>query len=560
MKSNILYILILAIIVSCANPLPPPGGPKDMVLPAIIETVPETGTLNFQSKKITLTFNKYMNKSEVIENVFISPETPFTYSWSGKTLRIELKGDLKESATYTLSLGTDYSDYYARNKPAEAFSLVFSTGDAIDSGQIQGKLFAEKTDGAYIFCYYLSDMDKDTLNFSSTKPDYFTQVGSNGYFKIQALKDGEYRLFAIRDLHSNRLYDALTDDFGAYIEDVKLVSDSIPFLNLKLGTPLDSLKVQLYGLDQVSNRIVEASFSKDLDTFSISSKSFILSDSSEQNFIKISSAFLNSKQSVLIVTEAPLQKGKKYKLTCLRDSNSIKDEFGNSISNEKYFSYFVSNGLELEIEPKLIKLPFADSSFNVPYEQEFNFIFNMGIKEKDIAKRIKLIRLSDSLDYDFDFSFPAENIIRISPKQLFMNFENYVLSFFADSLLFCNDKKFADTSINLRFQTIDKRTWGAISGRVDFNLDCTADLYLVLESKKDKSKYIQKLDENLEWEFTQIPTGEYQVEVFCDKNGNSKYDYGKASPFSFSEPFYISPELLIVKARWRVENIILQKK
>jgi len=561
MKLNNLYILFIIIfIVSCANPLPPPGGPRDLTQPEIIGTYPQNSTLNFHSKNLTLTFNKYMNKSEVIENVFISPEVPLDFDWSGKELTIEFKEALKENTTYTLSLGTNYSDYYAKNKPTEGFSLIFSTGSAIDSGQIKGKLFGEKTDGAYIFCYNLTGINKDTLNIYTTKPHYFTQVGSNGNFKIQALKDGEYRVFAIRDAYSNRLYDALADDFGAYTEDIMLTNDSIPYINIKLGSIVDTLKPLLYSVEAVSNRVLEANFSKELDTFSISANSFILSDSVETVFPKINTAFLNTKQSVYLVVDKSLQNGIKYKLSCKHKENAIKDNLGNPVSEEKSFGYFISNDLKDEIVPKLIKSPFTDSSSNIPFEQYFDFIFNMGIKENDISGRIKLLRLSDSLEYETKVSFPAENIIRVVPKQLLMNFENYRLSINLNSLLFQNDRKYADTTLSVRFQTIDKRTWGGVSGKLAFDLGCTGDLYLVLKSHKYKNTYIQKIDINKEWELTEIPPGEYEVEVFCDKNGNSKYDFGTAHPFSFSEPFYNFPDFLIIKARWKVDNIILEKK
>ncbi len=110
----------------------------------------------------------------------------------------------------------------------------------------------------------------------------------------------------------------------------------------------------------------------------------------------------------------------------------------------------------------------------------------MGIKDKDISDRIKILRLRDSLEYDFDLSFPADNFIRIIPKHLLMNNEQYRISISADSLLFQNDRKFADSSVSLRFQAIDKRTWGGISGKLAFNLECNDDLILILKSRKDR--------------------------------------------------------------------------
>src|SRR3989339_777879 len=104
------FLILILIIAGCANPIPPSGGLPDKTPPEIIEYEPANGTLNFSGNSITLNFNNYMDKNKVIDNVFISPNVPFTLDWSGKELEIEFTEPLTPNTTYALTLGTEYTD------------------------------------------------------------------------------------------------------------------------------------------------------------------------------------------------------------------------------------------------------------------------------------------------------------------------------------------------------------------------------------------------------------------------------------------------------------------
>ena len=61
---------------SCANIQAPSGGPRDSTAPKIIEFAPYNYSTNFnsikQDKNINITFDKYIDKGQVIEGIFIS--------------------------------------------------------------------------------------------------------------------------------------------------------------------------------------------------------------------------------------------------------------------------------------------------------------------------------------------------------------------------------------------------------------------------------------------------------------------------------------------------------
>jgi predicted transcriptional regulator of viral defense system len=108
-------------------------------------------------------------------------------------------------------------------------------------------------------------------------------LAANGRFKIQALKDGEYRVFAITD-YIRIVYTMLRPMISVLLLKILNYLKILSFVSLKLGTSIDTLKPQLYSVESVSNRVFEAYFSKDIDTFSVSSNSFIISDSAETIF------------------------------------------------------------------------------------------------------------------------------------------------------------------------------------------------------------------------------------------------------------------------------------
>ncbi len=76
---------------SCANPLPPGGGPKDTIPPEIIHSSLVNGSLQVSVQSIQLEFSKYIDRNKVVAGLFITPSIPFETHWSGKELDIHFE-------------------------------------------------------------------------------------------------------------------------------------------------------------------------------------------------------------------------------------------------------------------------------------------------------------------------------------------------------------------------------------------------------------------------------------------------------------------------------------
>lgn len=124
---------------SCANIIPPTGGPRDTLPPVLVHTSPKDSTLNFNSKRIELTFDEYVDLKDVQNNLLFTPlfETVPVVEVKLKTVTIRLRDTLEPNTTYTFNFGNAITDVN-ENNPYRNFTYTFSTGPYIDSLQLEG--------------------------------------------------------------------------------------------------------------------------------------------------------------------------------------------------------------------------------------------------------------------------------------------------------------------------------------------------------------------------------------------------------------------------------------
>ena len=553
-KIRLESLIFTLLISACANIQPPSGGPPDKTPPVITLSEPSNGTLNFSGKSVSLDFNKYMDKNKVNENVFITPELAFTLDWSGKELEIEFTDTLAENTTYSITLGTEYTDL-KQNKPAEAFSLVFSTGSVIDSGVIKGKLYDKDPSGVFIFCYKIDGINADTLNITHTKPYSRIQVGTNGKFEFNALKNGTYRLFSIRDKFKDGIYDNGMDDFGAAPWDINLREDTSAYINMKIGPTIDKINPIINGAEAISNSRILVEFSENIDTLSVDKRQFIISDSLNSKNIALESAYISPKGAnyIELFTNTELDTITKWSVTV---KNGIKDTVGNSIPDTNNFTYFYSVAERDTLIPKLMKPPFKDSTTGINPENCFDFIFNSAI-DSNIKDKIKIHLPEGSKDIPFDIIWKGENYFSVKPRNVLQSEMWYTLTFEQFGIKSPNGYSISDSTLKLRFKTQDIRSNGGITGTLNGNYKQSLN-YIIYLISKDKSKiYKSVAGSRGKWSFENVIPGMYTMEVFIDGNNNGKYDFGESFPFEYSEKFFEFEKEIEVKPRWKVEDLIL---
>ena len=211
---------VMFFILSCAKISSPTGGPKDLDPPVILKSQPENGTVMFTGKSFTVTFSEYVILDKITEKFMVSPpvKTKPVVRLKGKNLLVSWEDKLSDSTTYTFYFQDAIRDNN-ENNPIPNFQYVFSTGPVLDSLSLSGNVFGafdlEVVPDALVTMYSnLSDTAPARL-----LPAYISKPDASGGFMINNIKPGHYRLYAVRDLNGNKLYD-LDDETFAFSDSI----------------------------------------------------------------------------------------------------------------------------------------------------------------------------------------------------------------------------------------------------------------------------------------------------------------------------------------------------
>ena len=208
----ITLLALLLLITGCAKIVTPVGGPKDVTPPSVTKEHPANGTTNFKGNSFKVSFNEYVTLNNTLENVLISPPpaTSPTYTISGKTLTVKFQDTLLPNQTYNISFANCIQDFTEGN-PLPLYSYAFSTGPAVDSMMVEGKVVdaitMKPSSNCFVFAY-LNDVDSLPM---TTRPQFITKTMTDGSFQIKNLKAGSYKIFVLDDEDNNLMYSQHTE-------------------------------------------------------------------------------------------------------------------------------------------------------------------------------------------------------------------------------------------------------------------------------------------------------------------------------------------------------------
>lgn len=210
-------ILIVALFSSCANVIPPNGGPKDIVEPNVTSSFPETNTLNFSEEKVLFTFDEKIIVADFHSSFFISPilQKKVGYTVKANKLTIQLNEELKNNTTYYMSIGQSVADLNEGNKIKDA-TLLFSTGPTIDTLNIGGYVKDVTNGKASKDCWLFLLPYKKEGNYTNIfgQASYVAKTNEEGFFSFPNLKNETYHLVALQDLDKNLNYSLPDEKIG----------------------------------------------------------------------------------------------------------------------------------------------------------------------------------------------------------------------------------------------------------------------------------------------------------------------------------------------------------
>ena len=291
MKRTLFSFLLIGLLVGCAQQYPITGGEKDTTPPQIKESSPLNYSTNFSGKSITLSFDEYVQLKNMNAEFISSPpleENP-EFTEKGKSIVMEFNEELKENTTYNFNFGNGIVDFTEGN-PLDSNLFVFSTGDALDSLSVWGKVKDAYTNLRVAQVYIgLYESMEDSV-FTTSRPDFLSKTQSTGVFSIGFLPEKSFQILAFEDLNGNYIFDRYAERV-AFTE--KTVNTAVPdtfsfrffaeappkqtikksrakhfgMMGAKFALPVDSLHIHLPGDTTGTN--VYAQFNEKRDSVSL---------------------------------------------------------------------------------------------------------------------------------------------------------------------------------------------------------------------------------------------------------------------------------------------------
>lgn len=193
---------------SCANIVPPSGGPRDSLPPRLVIANPKDSATNVKTKNILLTFNEFVSLQSP-ENIIYSPVPKNTpqVDYKLRNVTVRFRDSLEENTTYSIDFGNSIIDVNESNV-AKNFRYVFSTGPSIDFNTYQGKVLVAETgkvDSTLIIVLHKNTSDSAIKKLS---PRFFTRINGKGEFKFNNLPAGTFAAYVVDGKSYNKIFDS----------------------------------------------------------------------------------------------------------------------------------------------------------------------------------------------------------------------------------------------------------------------------------------------------------------------------------------------------------------
>ena len=192
---------------ACANQGGPPGGPRDLTGPQVVETFPDTfAVLVGFDDEIRIDFNERISERGVQGTldgaVTISPQSgEVRVRHANRGLRVTMEGGFQPDQVYRVTVQPVVQDLF-RNVMASAFEFIFSTGaemtPTVLAGTIVDRITEEPVEGARV----TARVEGSPGVQGSDDPlvaTHFAIADSRGVYAFRYVPPGRYDMTAFVD-------------------------------------------------------------------------------------------------------------------------------------------------------------------------------------------------------------------------------------------------------------------------------------------------------------------------------------------------------------------------
>ena len=530
MKKIVFLFILNLILFSCARVGSPVGGDKDTIAPQVVGSNIDTSRVNVPRNigELRIDFDEYITLKEINKNLIISPPIKkmkkiLPSGMANKYLLIKWDDTLQANTTYSFNFGNAIVDNNEGNA-LKYYNFAFSTGDKIDdlyiSGEVKSLIANKETKteekNLVVGLYQV----KDTMNYRQ-KPYYITNADPDGYFELNYLSPGKYRILAFEDTNANSVFDAGKENVG-FLKDEIVLDQSI-----------SGLKINLYP-----------------------SKKTLKYVEMKENPGGILMTFEGNPEMVKVLSLT--EKLQDYKVTHTAKSDSVniwfdakKQNIGIAQSENLKFSY--DNGAKKDTVSIFYRyntkneMTVSNSKGSLlPPNQGFAISSNYFI---DKIQPEKWTLVSDSIKQDFTAKISENNPYEIQVKSAFKEGKKYSLTV-------------PKETVSSFYESITK------SYRFDFEGDKTENygtLTITIENPPTHIFWLQMLNESgdviyskygkeSQITFNSLKPGKYQLRILVDNNENGIWDTADFANGEFAEDVYILDKKIDIRPLWEIRE------
>ena len=532
---------IVCLLLSCAAMGPPGGGPEDKEPPQVVSVYPPSGTTGVDPEtRIEIMFTEAVDRNSLIESLFISPPPSREprVKVRGPTAFIRLPDLIPDDLTTIITIGTGVADLH-RNKLSDSFTIAFTAGTKIDSGQITGLIFEElSVQGMLIGAWSLDD--SVTIDPEESIPAILTQAGIDGHFSLDFLKGGHYRVMCWTDKDRDRFYSAGEDKLGLPALDIDLEPDGIAWVNLR---PIvrDTSEVRPLVVTSTDNRHVVIRFNRAV---------------TENGQEILEGTTVTDSLGILPITVGWWDAVDTTKLTLLTAQQVAGTIYRVTLPHDTIQFPVTGSQFSDTIGPRIVLSFPAGRTQSASLQVDGWIGFDDGLSEMDFTALCTLT-VDDTVCYQVRTWHEQSNIIRWQSLEELPPGALCEFRFFTGETRDISGNVSPDTTFTLDFTVVDPDKWGLISGSVSGHN--SADVIVTAQSVKGSRGGKGCTSVGMDGVFTLpgLRQGEYIVWAYEDIDKDGNYGFGNLIPFQHSEPFAVGIDTVNVRARWETGGVTI---
>lgn len=562
-------VVILILFFSCATPVAPSGGEKDEIPPLVVSYEPANYSTNFSSKRITITFNEFIQLEGVSQKLMVSPpmDDEPEIDTRGKSVVIDIADTLLPNTTYSFYFADAIVDLHESN-PIQNFEYVFSTGPVLDSMQVSGRVVNARNykPVADVFVMLYKE-HTDSVPMKKT-PFYLSKTASNGEFTLSNLAREKYKLFALQDKNSNYLFDLPNERIAFSDSLITPTEVSVKKLFNKLDTASADTTIVSDTLQLVNDTTAR--------TAAMHADSLIMRMFRERDtVIKVTTAKLEGDKYLNFGFNLPVdsleiepikpiwQTGWSIRewmedrdslLLWLKDFTSdslVLDISANTLRDTLTFTNFKSDskGTKNVSDPnKLVLKPDLKGNAQ-PLKEPLKIVFNHPVINTFTQDSLFLFSTTDTTTVGFRKTALREITINHTWKEA-VSYKLLIPDSTATSIY-----GIGNDSTMVTFRTKSLKDYGNLKVNIITDSIHSDRQYVVTLLTKDEKTRLESFEVNTDTSLSMqlLDPGMYKMKGFIDRNKNGRWDSGLYLENEQPEKVFYYPGTLEIIGNWDVE-------